>query len=532
MKKPCLLFLAAALVATSCGSSDGATTASSANITPPAADAVITTNPPPETTSPQPSTSDPVAETAPPATDPTISSDPVSIVSEDGDLTITLPGDVAADLGVSIRLLDSAELPPEIAGGDNLDSVKVYDLEPDGATFEEPVIITRRLDVTAFDALNLGPNDVPFVTLLNRDSSGTYELLDDLTMTRLGDDLFMSGTTSHFSSFVASNEGVAIRDTGTPSGFGLLTLPLQETSQQAEADSALRTDALLNFLFADAIDASVPLPVLRRFFDQVVSIYDHGESFDDAAASAAFSLLFDEPQSPVAPPTVSADSTAAQADDPLVGVSHWSKFDVPTGNAPSAMALIGANPGQPERISYTVQSLFVSAPASAFPQPFLEGLNLDISVETNHTPLESYSALEVYASFLRTLIDGIDDLPPGARVLLGLIDSDSFDGRSRLVDVRPIDVLLDAATTLDLGIECFCDYEFVLFYLDAADELAEAALAEATTLEEALAIVGAQENIGRLMFEEFPDDPFLANVTADEGSIADDVSVTIELFAG
>jgi len=159
------------LVVAACGGSGNGDSEQSVEDSRPAADSV------PETAAdsePDPPVTDP------PVTEPSVSADPVTITSDDGDLFVTLPGDVAAELGVSIRRLDSSELPPEVAGGDNLDSVKVYELQPDGATFAEPVTVTRRLDVAAFDFLALGPNDGPFVTALNRTSSGTYDLLDDL----------------------------------------------------------------------------------------------------------------------------------------------------------------------------------------------------------------------------------------------------------------------------------------------------------------------------------------------------------------
>lgn len=517
------LALVFSLFAAACGSSGGdeatsTSTTPSSTVSVASSDTTTSSVPaaePAGEAEPESQTAESVAETAPPVTEPA-PTELISVASEDGELTVTLPSDVAQELGVTVRRLDSSELPPEVAGGDNLDSVKVYELAPDGATFDEPVTVTRRFDVGAFDFLELGPNDVPFITLLNRDSDEKYEVLDDLTMTRIGDDLFVSGTTTHFSGFVAGNEGTAIRDMSTnATADGAL--------ERLEALDSLRR--ILGGWLDQAVNSDDPGYDVSNFLLQYARYARTQPGLDDAGAvGVAASLLFDGAEAGVEPDAVATEVVPADGNDGVVAIQQESTFVVPIENAPTAWALTDGNADQPSTIDYTVRSFAVGVPPELFPEPFLADLKLTLGVTTFH------SAFETYASFLKLLIGGLGDFPPGGRLFMGLTDAGSFDGGTRIIDLRSLDVLDDAATTLDLGIECFCEYEFVLFYLDLADELAEEALAEAATLDEALAILGAQENIARLVSEAFPDDPFGAQVTADEGPIGTEVALVTELL--
>lgn len=150
-------------------------------------------------------TTTPPASTAPATSPPTTApSEPAAgaVFSDDGDL-----GVAGGNADVSARLLDPADWPAELAGADaSASNVKVYELEPDGAEFDSPVTVQRRLDIASFDGLDLGPGDVPLVTMLTQNDRGEYELLDDLTIMRAGPHLFVSGTTDHFSPIIVANE--------------------------------------------------------------------------------------------------------------------------------------------------------------------------------------------------------------------------------------------------------------------------------------------------------------------------------------
>lgn len=127
------------------------------------------------------------------------------VVSEDGDLTVWVPASaLAADPGITIRLLAPEEFPPELAGAADDPDVRIYNLEPEGLEFDAPVTVTRRLDAARFE--DLQPNEVPVMVLVTRSPDGDYELYSDLAVVRSGDDVFVAGTTTHFSPVVAIRE--------------------------------------------------------------------------------------------------------------------------------------------------------------------------------------------------------------------------------------------------------------------------------------------------------------------------------------
>ena len=130
------------------------------------------------------------------------------MTSPDGALTISVALADHERLAPTVGILDPADWPPEVVDGANLPGVTLYDLQPDGAVFDTPVVVTRRVDASKFP--NLGQFDIPLITLLTHSDDG-YELLGDLTATRLGDDVFVSGTTSHFSGLLTSSEGAILK---------------------------------------------------------------------------------------------------------------------------------------------------------------------------------------------------------------------------------------------------------------------------------------------------------------------------------
>ncbi len=129
------------------------------------------------------------------------------VVSEDGDLTIEVPiAAAASDPGITIRLLSGDEYPPELAAAADDPESRIYELGPAGLEFAAPVRVTRRIDAARFEGMAAAM--VPAVVLMTYDAStATYELYDDLRVTRDGDDVFVSGTTTHFSPVIAVNLG-------------------------------------------------------------------------------------------------------------------------------------------------------------------------------------------------------------------------------------------------------------------------------------------------------------------------------------
>lgn len=156
--------------------------------------------------SPQGSDSTKPGATSPPTSLVASTSAPggFTVTSADGDLEVDVPPEaLAADPGITIRLLAPDEYPPELAGAADNANSRIYDLGPDGLTFDAPVRVTRRIDAAAFD--NLADDMTPLVALVTRAADGTYQAFDDLRVIRYGDDVKVSGTTTHFSPVVSIN---------------------------------------------------------------------------------------------------------------------------------------------------------------------------------------------------------------------------------------------------------------------------------------------------------------------------------------
>jgi hypothetical protein len=143
----------------------------------------------------------------------------ITVESEDGDLVLEVPAGAPEAEAVTVSVLDPADYPPELAGVEQTEGTVLYRLEPDGAEFAEPVLITRRLDAANFD---LGPGELPFVLGVTYSADGTYELLEVPEISRDGDDVYVTSEATHFSDLfymrgagesVAPVTVVATRDT-------------------------------------------------------------------------------------------------------------------------------------------------------------------------------------------------------------------------------------------------------------------------------------------------------------------------------
>jgi hypothetical protein len=131
-----------------------------------------------------------------------------TVKSADGGLTVSVPrGALAKPARVRIRVLKRAQYPPEVRNARFRPGTKVYALEPGGTRFLKPVTVTRRLD-TKLAGFEQGA--VPGVTLATRDAKGTWELLKSMKARLTGRTLVVSGTTRHFSSLLALDEGFSL----------------------------------------------------------------------------------------------------------------------------------------------------------------------------------------------------------------------------------------------------------------------------------------------------------------------------------
>lgn len=129
-----------------------------------------------------------------------------TVTSEDGDVTIEVPFEaMAVDPGIVIRVLAPEEYPPELAGAAANPGAVIYSMEPDGLVFDAPVEVTRRIPVANFPGLPEG--SIPIVTLVTTTADGSgFEYLGDLEVLVNGEDVFVSGETTHFSPLVSAAE--------------------------------------------------------------------------------------------------------------------------------------------------------------------------------------------------------------------------------------------------------------------------------------------------------------------------------------
>ena len=129
----------------------------------------------------------------------TPSAQPRTVQSSDGGLKLTVPvGATARTAEIAIKVLD--KVPAELGSTKGT----AYELTPDGLTFTTPVLVERRIDAKARGVdLTKG---VPTVVLLSK-SAGKWSALDNLDVRVDGGTIVVTGTTTHFSTVVATNLG-------------------------------------------------------------------------------------------------------------------------------------------------------------------------------------------------------------------------------------------------------------------------------------------------------------------------------------
>ena len=202
---------AGALLFASCGGDDDASSTTPATTPSTDAEPSSSTQPSPDTTETTAPTTATTSPTTSPTTTPAVGS--VLITSEDGNLTLEVRAADAERVSPSIRILDPSEWPAELGDAEQLPGVTIYEMEPDGAVFDEPVTVTRRLDIASFGE-SIGAFDVPLVVPFTQEDDGRFVPLADLEVTRIGSTLFASGTTTHFSPLGTIDLGLDARVPG------------------------------------------------------------------------------------------------------------------------------------------------------------------------------------------------------------------------------------------------------------------------------------------------------------------------------
>lgn len=145
------------------------------------------------------------------ADESTLTTEPATfrtVTSDDGNLIVRVPADDETD--ISVDVLDPSEWPEFLAGAEETPGVIVYDLQPSGATFEEPVHVFRKVEIANLDLDDLAPLDVPVAYLFTTDDDGAPELMDDPRILRTPDAIWVGGATDHFSPAGTVNQQTAL----------------------------------------------------------------------------------------------------------------------------------------------------------------------------------------------------------------------------------------------------------------------------------------------------------------------------------
>ncbi|MCJ7726266.1 MAG: hypothetical protein MUP76_07765 [Acidimicrobiia bacterium] len=146
--------------------------------------------------------------TASSATTTTSTTEPpdTTVTSEDGNVSLRIPFEAAADTqNITIRVLSPEEYPPALAGAAQNPGTVLYSLEPAGTTFSLPVRVTRRIPVENFT--NVPVNGVPLIALLVTSNNGeSFEQLPGAQVIREGDEFLVRAEISHFSTLVSIYE--------------------------------------------------------------------------------------------------------------------------------------------------------------------------------------------------------------------------------------------------------------------------------------------------------------------------------------
>ncbi len=134
-----------------------------------------------------------------------------TVTSDDGNLVVNIPaGALTDDIAISITRLDPEDWPEGFADGAVVG--EVYDLQPGGLTFSDPVTISHR--ITEADTGLDFDVEVPLTLLVVVSDDGTWEAPADQVITRDGEDLLHTGVIDHFS--VTTMFGGLVTVTFTP----------------------------------------------------------------------------------------------------------------------------------------------------------------------------------------------------------------------------------------------------------------------------------------------------------------------------
>lgn len=427
------------------------------------------------------------------ADESTLTTEPAAfrtVTSDDGNLIVRVPADDETE--ISVDVLDPSEWPEFLAGAEETPGVIVYDLQPSGATFEEPVHVFRKVEIANLGLDDLAPLDVPVAYLFTTDDDGAPELMDDPRILRTPDAIWVGGATDHFSPAGTVNQQMAL---STDDVFRQLLSSVTDTEGERVIDvEPLVTDP-------PEVPDGGPPPVVTagpgedlhwaarhwvvpiddaRF--RVEADFDPGD-VDAASAEldAAFAAL-EEAGATVTDPTIVP--AHVEMGDLLIRVAEaglgFAEFTVEVGPdtafAPSDIFRLGREPvimrvgvgfhGPPgddelgrflERVAEEENGIPPDGSNNTgddddgATEPVGIPTGWDLRIEVVHTPLGPFP------SFFFVPIDVSDPLPDG--VFISTIETGGGEPGGDTILVNPVPVGPGPGPfEVETGIQCFCPY--------------------------------------------------------------------------
>jgi hypothetical protein len=386
---------------------------------------------------------EPSASSASPA------ADDILVESQDGEVSVLVPAGAApADVEVSVRLLEPSEWPEVLEGSENISGVKVYSLEPDGTTFSAPVTVTRRVDRTNFGPDGLGAN-IPFVLLAIGSPDGDgFEALADPVLRPDGADLYVSGTTTHFTPLLSTYQQTSIVVDGPVVGGPDCPGPVTATELCGP-----RGD---------------PVAAAARWFAAAADGQSSQIVINDAELTATRPEKWIRPSGPGLrwnPPSIPDSLGRIDAEPPPdcegAFIARWRPtLEVTDGmgsiNAllDEALAEVGVGLDLPIVLPCDIAPYLTETPAPvdvALPsQPFSFGTETRHTGETPPFPSDQFN----------WLTPGPGYVGPGTLDVFIYDASSPFGPDTRIVDIREVQVGPGETAMFPTGIECFCRYGF------------------------------------------------------------------------
>jgi hypothetical protein len=424
-----------------------------------------------------------------PATTTTTEPPSVEITSDDGAVTLLVPPG-AAEAAITITALDPTEHPDG-----PLEATRLYELTPDGYTFDAPGIVS--IEIPLSDIGDFAGGQVPLLSMVSTTDDGEgWELVADQRLTRVGDTVVVSGEITHFSSLAALYENV------------IIDVRFLEVSRSSTEDLAIDLTGL---------GADDRVMTTRFYWSNGVPLV--APEFGSARYASNDTVL---PVHPIAnglvigcPPTAGTLSGYLEF-ELLLGATEDTSGETGLTSAP---ALVGTN---------AQASIVVAGGLQLLCRPTIgEDGTVSLSLQLDHPGGEAFVPNEDFGGGASGLVGSLDRAIPG--LLAGVIrdeDSNGAIGPHDTMYAPVITTISDDGTTFVIPLFGFGDY--FMYFIDTRDIGAVQLPSGSTTVIGGLTdLHESGVPLDRIAVPWLGDVPFVGELFADETRTDDDVELVI-----